>query len=629
MINMKTITHKIISAIILLAHMACVNNLEELKESNIPIRFQTDIRSEITTRIANNSFEKSDKIGLYTTISPATLKEARYIDNVLLSYKGEGQLIPEKDLFYPEGEGKLNFTAYYPYQSQSIAQGESTLNIAVKASQEKDEDFSSSDFLVAQTPDVAYGKDNVLLEFEHKLVKICVSITPPAEILAEELLNAKPAIIGTDFYTEATYDFNNDTFTPIASTSTIIPHGTWKTENGKLKGKEFIIIPQELKEQRIIIEWAGRTYTCNFEETTLTEGTLAELTIDINKIDDQYISTISTEIKEWGNSMELESETDITMNTIYTTPLTFTSSDVYRIYHNNDAVAEICKEYLYKENIIATQAIVLYPVINGKTNLQAGTVLELIGNNEKIHGGSVCWNEADTTLTYTPGTSEAIKQFYIDHNKQITFEAPNQALQVSVNSYMLRDIRNEVLQSYPIVKIGIQYWMKADLRATYYNDDTPINKITNLNGSAGYYYNETTKAYYYTGEALETNKLSPDNWRIAKGSDWKALKKYVNGNAALIKGGEWIKLNDNELHPFTNETGLDIRPNGLFILHEGKSLCANENTSVAYWMASKTSDASSGYTLLLSSKHSDFESKEDVPAAEEFYNAYTIRCVKE
>lgn len=627
---MKNITFKTIYALILLTHMACVNNLEELKESNIPIRFQTDIRPEINSRIVNNSFEKNDKIGLFATVSPATITEKRYIDNALLSYKSEGQLIPEKDLFYPEGEGKLNFTAYYPYQPQSIAQGESTLNIAVKASQEKNEDFSSSDFLVAQTPNVAYGQDNVLLNFEHKLVKICIAITPPAEILAEELLNANPAIIGTEFNTEATYDFGNDTFTPIASTSTIIPHGTWKTENGKLKGKEFIIPPQHLKEQRIIIEWAGRTYTCNFEEITLTEGTLAEVTIDINKIDDQYISAISAEIKEWGNSLELESETDITMNAIYTTPLTFTNSDVYRIYHNNDAVAEICKEYLYKENIIAAKAIVLYPVINGKTNLQAGTVLELIGNNEKVHGGSVCWNEADTTLTYTPGTSEAIKQFYIDNNKEVTFEAPSEALPVSVNSYMLRDLRNEVLQSYPIVKIGIQYWMKDDLRATHYNDDTPINKITALNGSAGYYYNENTKTYYYTGEALATNKLAPDNWRIAKGNDWKALKKYVNGNAALIKGGEWIKLNDNELHPFTNETGLDIRPNGFLILHEGESLFSNINTSTAYWMASKTSDASCGYSLLLSSKNSDFASDADeVPSKKEYYNAYTIRCVKE
>ena len=39
---------------------------------------------------------------------------------------------------------------------------------------------------------------------------------------------------------------------------------------------------------------------------------------------------------------------------------------------------------------------------------------------------------------------------------------------------VLTDIRNTETQTYPIVKIGIQYWMGRSLEATHYTDGKAI-----------------------------------------------------------------------------------------------------------------------------------------------------------
>ena len=67
-------------------------------------------------------------------------------------------------------------------------------------------------------------------------------------------------------------------------------------------------------------------------------------------------------------------------------------------------------------------------------------------------------------------TPAPIEKFYIDGDLKIVTEKPDKALTVNVSSYTIRDIRNGILQSYPIVKIGTQYWMREDLQTAYYND---------------------------------------------------------------------------------------------------------------------------------------------------------------
>ena len=63
-----------------------------------------------------------------------------------------------------------------------------------------------------------------------------------------------------------------------------------------------------------------------------------------------------------------------------------------------------------KADGIDNQAIVVYPVKNGITDLSKGYVAQILdGNNgnpltTSIHGGTVIWNTTNNTLSYTAGT---------------------------------------------------------------------------------------------------------------------------------------------------------------------------------------------------------------------------------
>ena len=60
-------------------------------------------------------------------------------------------------------------------------------------------------------------------------------------------------------------------------------------------------------------------------------------------------------------------------------------------------------------------------------------------------------------------------------------------MDINVIRHTIRDIRNGTLKEYPIVKIGIQYWMQKDLCATTYRNGTPLTKQVELGKRAGYF----------------------------------------------------------------------------------------------------------------------------------------------
>ena len=174
-------------------------------------------------------------------------------------------------------------------------------------------------------------------------------------------------------------------------------------------------------------------------------------------------------------------------------------------------MAEVCREYLYTTpaDAVATKAIVVYSVQdNEQTDLTNGIVLQLPDKTATTHGGKVSWNEADNSLTYVSGHSRPIEKFYIDENRKIVTEKPAApALAINVSSYVIRDIRNGILHTYPIVKIGAQYWMKEDLQTAHYNDSKSMPLRKALGEGEGYLKWAGTNSHFYNGEAVLTG-----NW---------------------------------------------------------------------------------------------------------------------
>ena len=100
---------------------ACVNNIgEEMQVGKIPITFSVKEINSTNTKVSENAFDKEDEIGLFATFANMDIDQDRYIDNLRLISDGNSNLIPEEEVFYPEGNAELDIIAYYPYDRQGV-----------------------------------------------------------------------------------------------------------------------------------------------------------------------------------------------------------------------------------------------------------------------------------------------------------------------------------------------------------------------------------------------------------------------------------------------------------------------------------------------------------------------------
>ncbi len=597
-----------------------------LPGESIPISFSTKI-TKVTTKATEDAFEVGDRVGLFATLSSGNFSTERYIDNLCLKYTPGNVLMPEKEVFYPDGNATLEFFSYYPYQKAGMDEGTTTLTTYVLADQSNDRNYSESDFMVAHVEGVQSSPNPVQLTFEHRFAKLKFILTPQEGETASDILENNPHIIVSGLKTEANYDFQTQGFSDAAEESNIIPHGEWIIDNeGNVSGKSCIVIPQPIEEGiELALEWDGKLYRCSIETSEIVSDTEISITIEAIQTQDGTLDGIVTNIEEWGSNEEITTESQYHLNSVCVSALSFEKSQVYRVYSQGKSVAEICKEYLYREespNPIASRAIVLYAVNGEQTDFSKGTVLQLLDTIGAVHGGTVSWNTSDNSFSYTPGTSQPIETFYINEDKSIVFDKPESPATVNVSSYLLRDLRNGV-KTYPIVKIETQYWMGDDLNTTYYNDGEEIERKSELGNGAGYFAFEGYDMVLFNGEAVLTGKLAPEGWKIPTVSEWDRLINYVHNNAYVLRGNVW-QLNGKQ-YPATNETGLTIHPNGIF--SPIKVGLVNPTTSVVYWSSGEDGSPMGENSFMFDIVEDDVQKKQTMD--NDTYYAFSIRCIKE
>ncbi len=612
---------------------ACVNSIsdeEGTSSGNIPISFSAQISSAVNTKALNNSFESGDQIGLYAMVTGNSIEETRYIDNLCLNFTDDQTLTPSKTVFYPEGDGTLDFVAYYPYQSDALASGESTLSISVNTDQSDSGNYSQSDFLTASTEEIESSNNAVTLTFKHRLSRIKIELIPQDESSLDELLQDAPKVTISGFYTQAEYSLLTDEVVSTSSPADISAYGEWQEEDGKLTGVEAIVIPQTITagKQNIFIEWNGGIYTCPIDEFMLEDNTQRVIQIDMAASEDYMLTSLVGEIEEWKESSAQESTSSSqNIGEIHTSTLSFSNSYIYRAYYQGSAVAEICKEYLASDSpSIASQAIVAYPVKNDEADLTDGIVLSVIGkSDEKIHGGSVSWSTTNNTLTYTEGTSEPISKFYISSSQGIVTEKPDDALEVNLSSYTLRDVRNGIQETYPLVKIATQYWMGENLRATSYKDGTKLT-LQKTFGEIGYFSAESDTygtVYFYNGETLLGGEMAPEGYKIPSTSDWTKLKTYTTDDASLVKAGEWKEY---ESCTALNTTGFGAYPEGFW----KTTGYAQESKVAAFWTMDDGEIASETVFFTYYDNGFVFDGTLSTEtSAEGKYKTLSVRCLKE
>lgn len=611
---------------------ACVNHISEeegeiINNGDIPLKFVADIHEVVNTRVANNSFEEGDEVGLFALAGNTTMQEERYADNLHFVRSSNGEFVADESVYYPDDGVTLNLISYYPYQEEGVAMGESTMQVSVATSQNEQADYSHSDFLIASKEDVLASKEAIALTYNHQFFRLKVALVPGEGENVEDMLSAKPTLSVNGFYTKAIYDFQKKIFSAYSEEKEITPAGEWEIKGNRLVGKELILIPQEatVGYQYIMLEAGGKSYTSLLPSTLqLKSGKQRELEITFVADEDVLMSKVSGEIGDWDGTETDQAESVTLHKYVDVSKLTFEKSDVYRVLNGGKQVAEICKEYLVTPEF-SSQAIVAYPMKeDGSVDLSQGIVAQLPGKSGKVHGGSVSWNMDDNSLMYVAGNLAARNNVYVmaDGKISLSVAVADNVLSVLALEDIVRDVRGGMIHNYPLVKIGTQYWMRDNLETALYVNGDELTKLDAVTENAVGYLQSDAEHYFYTANVALSANFLPAHWNIPNWEDWDILNAYLKEDASLLKSGTWLPLKTGETaQPANNLSGFNAAPVGMWVepnqnIFEGKHL--------AYWTLDDTNAAIADDVFYLKSDANTIE--RSAPGVEK--KAFAIRCIR-
>jgi uncharacterized protein (TIGR02145 family) len=298
--------------------------------------------------------------------------------------------------------------------------------------------------------------------------------------------------------------------------------------------------------------------------------------------------------------------------------LTWAESHIYEIMAGDVKIGELCKEFLHND-VVRRQTVVAYPMLDdGKVDLSFGLVVD--------NGYFVAWNPNVTVATppnhilalYEAGEAVSVPPttiYYVEgaeHMTTINDTDPNRRrIRATLKPLVLLDQRSGAANNrgqttekntYGIVKIGTQYWIRENLRTTRYANGEPIptnianaqweNALTpgiqlgsqhpsgtgfspsgrqwvidandpgtlaeQIRQSAGVWYNWHAITKTTVGSAFRTeipnenivDRISPEGWNVPKQNQFNVLTNYVYQSHTLPSTGSGV------LNAYgTNESG--------------------------------------------------------------------------
>jgi uncharacterized protein (TIGR02145 family) len=313
-----------------------------------------------------------------------------------------------------------------------------------------------------------------------------------------------------------------------------------------------------------------------------------------------------------------------------TIPTDFTTGDVQKVLASGQKIAEISNEYIRTTSTspIDERMIVVYPVVNGNTDLTKGFAVK--------DGGLIAWNLEDNTCAYTQGSETTPLQSVYMKNGVLTITGSADAESTTISADLLIDTRGAKSDAYKVVKIGTQYWMAENLRAENYRDGTPIPNImddgawnSDENGAYRYLYNSPVEnkvlfGALYNGYAMyNAAGLAPEGWIVPSDNEWGKLRSYIGipYGRKLAATQYW---NTGNLKA-TGITGFAAMPGGFFSSVTGYS---GDFTETWWWSTTKKRD------LLLKKDlpiyYRIVYSSSGMPTdTHEYIFGHSIRCVRE
>lgn len=580
---MKKTRLVLVGALACFLFFSCVNEISDNndKSSKTVIKITSSI-TDPQTRVKNNDFEFKDSVGLFVLIQPNLFSEERCINNVCFYYSSNSEFMSEKEQYYPTGDYKCDFISYYPYQKVGIKAGKSEIGVSVNKDQTSTGSFSSSDFLVASQKNIITSTAPVDLNYKHIFCKIKIKLKLSGNDSPSSILTKNPIIQINHLNTKSSYNFESMNLGVSSSPQTMIPNGSWNISGEYLVGKEMIVIPQTINSSidNITVKIGDKIFYGSINTISLTSGKAEELIITCNESTNSLTSSFSHSITPWEENTPTEIPAAEITNLLDLSTISFEESSVYKVYSNGVEIGQLCKEYLLSDNI-NSQAIVYYPVSDNKVNFAAGKVMRLIDCTESVHGGTAKWDTSTNTLSYITGSWTDTNKFYINANNQLVQTGASNYPKISISADVLSDKRGDENIAYPIIKVGTQYWLRSNFKATFYNDGTPITLKTDFSTESAGYGKPTSTYCFYNQKVVISGKIAPNGWAIPSSQDWQKLITYIQNDASVLKGGSTSWTESEYL--VSNLSGFYAVGAGYF---DSTYICRKEQ--VRFWMAGDT-----------------------------------------
>ena len=210
--------------------------------------------------------------------------------------------------------------------------------------------------------------------------------------------------------------------------------------------------------------------------------------------------------------------------------------------------------------------------------------------------------ESLNSLEFKPGDKLLFTMKSGDYSTTIT-AIPEQDKSITGNFYDCIDMDNNV---YPVVEIGDQVWMAANLKTTKYNDGSPIPNVTTTQwanlSTAAYSWRKNDESFkdpygaLYNWHSVNTGKLCPSGWHVPSEDEWMALESFVGGNS--VAGSRLKETGTNHWDSpnsySDNNTGFSMVGGG-YRNHDGGTDFYEFGRSGFLWSSSESDGATARY----------------------------------
>ena len=188
--------------------------------------------------------------------------------------------------------------------------------------------------------------------------------------------------------------------------------------------------------------------------------------------------------------------------------------------------------------------------------------------------------------------------------------------------------------SYITVKIGNQWWMTENLKATHYANGDAIPDGTGVGDISGetnpkYWFayddnlnNVSTYGRLYTWYTItDSRNVCPDGWHVPSDAEWTELTDYLGG--ASVAGGKLKETGTTHWNTpntgATNESGFTALPGG-FYHYDG--YYDNIGYYVNFWSATEAGSCCAWYRGLY------YDTSGIYPYGPDKKFGYSVRCIK-